>query len=219
VIAGTSRYTETDQLGQLSATYTAGGVSEDVTVKATWSVANPDVAKISSTGQVRAYNTGQTTVTASYQGISAAYTVRIDLPLIDLSGAHVLRVTASSTCSNVFRYYPSQGADRSWLVTVKQSNQATNNIEMNVESSLGLQAMLVNGRSYGTLRGDKLEITGNSIVFDDMTIFGRYYAYVLNGTLSGRVNGTVVTGTVFGQIWYEDAHCDNAEHPFTLTRR
>jgi len=66
---------------QLSATGTySDGSTQDITAQVTWTSAAPSIATASSTGAVTGVNSGSTTVTASYQGVSATDNIIVFQP-------------------------------------------------------------------------------------------------------------------------------------------
>jgi len=70
-----------DSTQQFTASLSNGtGTAQDVTAQATWSVANTDVATIASGGLATGVAAGYSTVSASYEGVTASEAITVTLP-------------------------------------------------------------------------------------------------------------------------------------------
>jgi hypothetical protein len=82
-VSGTAALAAIGQTTQLTATATlSNGTTQNVTTMATWQSSNPNVATVTSGGLVTGVNFGQTSITATYQGVSGPVAVTLQLNLI-----------------------------------------------------------------------------------------------------------------------------------------
>lgn len=86
-ITGPSTLTSSGQQGQLTATATfSDGSKQDVTTSATWQTSASSIATVSGSGVVTAVGSGSATITASYLGKSATFSVTMSLSTNSSSG-------------------------------------------------------------------------------------------------------------------------------------
>ena len=80
--SGTTTLTAVGESVQLSASETlSDGTSQDITSQATWTSSSPTIIVVSATGVVTAVSLGQSTITATFQGVSGTSAVMFSLNL------------------------------------------------------------------------------------------------------------------------------------------
>jgi uncharacterized protein YjdB len=81
MISGVTTLSARGETGRLSAfVMYADGTMQDRTSTSRWTSSNQAVVTINAEGVVTAVGDGQTTVTAEFETMSAAKTIRVDLP-------------------------------------------------------------------------------------------------------------------------------------------
>jgi hypothetical protein len=80
-INGVTTLSRKGETGKLSAVITySDGSTQDRSASARWASANQSIVSVSGEGVVMAVGDGQTTITAAVGDVSAAKTIRVDLP-------------------------------------------------------------------------------------------------------------------------------------------
>lgn len=77
----------------------AGGLTEDLTAKATWASSDESIAKISNSGQLQAVAPGTVIISTTYKGVSASYSFTI---LSDLLPAEEIVSIGIKTTANAY---------------------------------------------------------------------------------------------------------------------
>lgn len=185
-VTGNGSLTSVGQTTQLTATANlSDGSKQNVTTTATWQSSSPAVATVSGAGVVTAVAAGSTTITATYQGKSATFTITVTAPPAPFSS---LAGTWVGTWND--RLYNVSGT--------LSATFAVNGSTVTATGVIGLQVFgLANevGTGTGTVAGQTL-----NFVFTSSTVGSG------NGTLStggaGSGSGTVTAPLSFGAFTF-----------------
>ena len=220
-ITGDARFTDLNQVRSLTVmAQLAGAPPRDVTEAATWQSSDVVVAIVSPRGDVTSVGFGTARITATYQGHQAV--IEIGVVVTDttarLAGRYRVAITAACKMPDwaQHREYDStvaRAVDGSLVLTVEQLQPRRDQFEF-VVTETRVTIDFPTQLSYGSY-GEEVPAFYDNI--DDQRLF------TVQGTGTGTLHGTSLSGTISGRIGAQDFAmrtfdmCSGAE--FSLTRQ
>jgi hypothetical protein len=219
-ITGDTHFTDLNQVHSLTVmAQLAGAPPRDITGDTTWQSSDVVVATVSLRGEVKSVGFGAATITAMYQGHQAVIEIVVVVSdtTVQLAGPYRLVITAACQMPDWARRreYDStvaRAVDGSLVLTVEQLPQPRRQFEF-VASQTSVTIDFPTQLSYGDY-GPEVPTFYDTI--DDQGVF------TVQGTGTGTLHGTTVSGTISGRIGALDFAtgnrvCLGAE--FSLTRQ